>query len=72
MTDEIMEEEQKRDTANVTLREVLNIVKGTFEFYHKQLVGRTETDQRIIGDFLTSIELELKKDLKGLDKNNLK
>jgi len=62
-------DEQARGRKMVPLLDVLNIVKSNFNHHHNQLEKqRTIEEQTIIGGVITVIELELKKDLKELDK----
>lgn len=59
-------DERERSTKTVSKQKVLKVIKDSFEFAHEQLKGRTPEEQSIIGNFITTIELELKKDLKAL------
>lgn len=60
------EHESKRNGKMVNKTEVLEVIKKHFD---DALIGvklRSESEQTIIGNFLTSLELELKKDIKSL------
>jgi len=59
--DELIRSEEK-----VKLEQVLKIIKGNFNDMHNQMKGRTSADQMIIGGTLTSLELEIKKEIKLL------
>lgn len=59
-------DERERLTKMVPKQKVMETVKKSFEFAHEQLAGRTLSEQSIIGNMLTTLELELKKDLKAL------
>ena len=56
----------KRAEALVPLRDVIAVVKKHFSDMHDNLPKRSPLEQGIIGGFITSLELELKKDLKDL------
>lgn len=59
-------DESKRDEIKVLLKDVISIVKENFDQKMKQLEGRSSQDQTIIGNTLTTLEIELKKDIKNL------
>lgn len=53
---------------NVNITEVLQVIKDNFDFIHNQVKGRRPEEQNIIGDCLTVLELEIKKEIKKLKK----
>lgn len=46
--------------------QVLGIIKSHFEEKFQQLAIRPQHEQNVIGDLLTTLEIELKKDIKAL------
>lgn len=67
------DEKTKIDMVNrtvvlVPLRDVIEVVKKNFNEMHDQLPNRNPMEQHIIGGFITSLELEIKKGLKELQK----
>ena len=58
----------KRNGVLVPLREAIAVVQKHFNEMHDQLPNRNSLEQHIIGGFITSLELEIKKDLKELQK----
>ena len=67
---EVLREEKTRDNQLVKLKDVLDIIKGNFDFIHVQMNGRSREDQMILGGTITTLELEIKKELKQLNKTN--
>ena len=65
-------EEMERDNQSVLYREVLDIIKDNFDDMHNQMKGRSNDDQLIIGGTLTTLELEIKKEIKMLVNKNIK
>ena len=59
----------KRAEVLVPLRDAIEVVKNHFSQMHEQLPNRSAVQQEIIGGFITSLELEIKKDLKDLQPN---
>ena len=59
-------DERERSSKMVPKQKVMETVKKSFEFAHTQLAGRTPEEQTVIGNMLTTLELEMKKDLKAL------
>jgi len=57
---------EKRAEVLVPLREVLSIISNHYTEQHERLPNRRPSEQEIIGGFITSSELELKKELKDL------
>lgn len=67
MNEEILKEEKDRDNLLVLKREVLRIIKDEFDSKMNQLKVRSLEHQSIIGDTLTDVELEIKKQIKSLE-----
>jgi len=70
ITEEQETERQELESAKemVLLKDVLTIIKDNFNDIHNQMKGRKGHEQEIIGGTITSLELEIKKDLKVLHK----
>lgn len=64
--EEITQEETIRDNQVILLKDVLNVIKSNFDFIHTQIKGRRLDEQTIIGDTLTTLELEIKKEIKEI------
>jgi hypothetical protein len=60
-----------RESKLLKKTEVLKTVNSHFEDAIKKLKNRSAYDQTIIGNLLTTIELELKKDIKQLTEHQL-
>jgi len=43
-----------------TMKQAVNIIKAVFYEYHEQLKHRTPMHQNVIGDVLTTLEMDLK------------
>lgn len=63
---DVINEEKIRDNKTVLLKDVLDVIKTNFEFIHLQIKARSLEEQTIIGDTLTTLELEIKKELKDI------
>ena len=66
---ETQQHETKRNSKMLNKTEVLEVIKRHFEDALNGIKLRPESDQVLIGNFLTSLELELKKDIKSLKEN---
>ena len=68
LEEQVKQDEAKRAEATVKLREVIGVFNKHFDAIREQLHSRSPLEQGIIGSFLVSTELEIKKDLKELQK----
>ena len=59
-------EEKERDSKVINRSTVFQIINSAFLTAHNQLKNRTQSEQDTIGNLLTVLELELKKDLKEI------
>jgi len=68
MTQEEIEREDKvrHETTFINKKEVMTVIKSQFDSAKKTLETRSQSDQNLLGNFFTVLELELKKQLKTL------
>lgn len=59
--------EEQRFKKSVSKVEVLDIIKSNFDNALLSLKLRNEREQTIVGNLLTTLELELKKEIKALE-----
>ncbi len=59
-------DEASRKLQLISKEEAIETIKNHFELAHKQLLIRSAYDQTILGNLLTCLELEIKKDFKQL------
>ncbi|MGR3221295.1 MAG: hypothetical protein ACUZ8H_15980 [Candidatus Anammoxibacter sp.] len=57
-----------RNEATVRVKDVMSIIDKHFDDARAQFKNRSPQEQEIIGSFLVTTELELKKDIKNLPK----
>jgi hypothetical protein len=60
------QDDLSRSKEMVLLQKVLTVIKDNFSDAHNQMKGRSQSDQTIIGGTLTSLEIEIKKEIKEL------
>lgn len=65
------EECLRRESIYVNKHEVLRVIKEQFDIINSSLPNRDSFEQNIIGNFVTVIESEIKKEIKQLKEVNI-
>ena len=71
MTEIDQQEKQRNDTTYVNKHEVIECIKKQFNIVNNSLPSRDNFEQNIIGNFVTVLESELKKEIKQLKEVNI-
>ena len=71
MTEIDQQEKQRNDSIYVNKHEVIECIKRHFNIVNDSLPNRNSGEQNIIGNFVTVLESELKKEIKQLKEVNI-
>lgn len=66
MTEMDQQEQERKNSIYVNKHEVIECIKRHFNFINNSLHNRDNDEQNIIGNFITVLESELKKEIKQL------